>query len=129
MDNDVTCTLAEYCASESDRLGFAVSITQYALVDMDGDGIQEAVVDFQFGENAQVMCMVLKNDNKNETVFGAEFYYRQMSHIKEDGSFAYSGGGDCDGWAHLRWENGAWAEISVEDSNDKTDAQWYSYLN
>jgi hypothetical protein len=120
-------TLAEYCGDESTRLGFEVAITRYAFVDMDGNGIQEAVVDFQFGENSQVMCMVLKWDSNSETVYGTEFYYRQMNQIKEDGSFAYSGGGDNDGWAKLRWENSTWAKEHVENSDHKTDVQWYSY--
>lgn len=120
-------TLEAYCASESERLGFAVSIFQYTFVDMDHDGIQEAVVDFRFGENGQVMCMVLKWDSSRETVSGTEFYYRQMSRIKEDGSFAYSAGGDNDGWAKLRWENGVWVIETVEDSSQKPDAEWYSY--
>lgn len=120
-------TLAEYCGEENARLGFEVAITRYALVDMDGDGIQEAVVDFRFGENSQVMCMVLKWDSNSETVYGTEFYYRQMNQIKEDGSFAYSGGGDNDGWAKLRWENSAWVKENVESSDHKTDVQLYSY--
>ena len=127
VSNDESMTLEEYCIGESERMGFEVLITQYTFVDMDNDGIQEAVVDFRFGENSQVMCMVLKWDSSNETVSGTEFYYRQMSQIKEDGSFAYSGGGDNDGWAKLRWENNAWVKESVEDSSHKTNIQWYSY--
>lgn len=120
-------TLAEYCGEESARLGFEVTIIRYAFVDMDGDGIQEAVADFRFGENSQVMCMVLKWDSNSETVYGTEFYYRQMNQIKEDGSFAYSGGGDNDGWAKLRWENSTWVKETVENSDHKTAVQWYSY--
>lgn len=119
-------TLEEYCASESERMGFTVSIFQYTFVDMDNDGIQEAVVDFCFGENKQVVCMVLKWNDSSEIVSGTEFYYRQMSQIKEDGSFAYSGG-DNDGWAKLRWENDSWIIETVEDSSQKSDIQWYSY--
>lgn len=119
-------TLAEYCDEECTRLGFEVTITRYTLVDMDGDGDQEAIVDFRFGENSQVMCMILKWDS-SEIVYGMEFYYRQMSQIKEDGSFAYSGGGDNDGWAKLRWENNDWVKEKVEDSEHKSDVQWYPY--
>lgn len=125
--NDESCTLAEYCTDESERMGFSVSIIQYAFVDMNDDGIQEAVVNFRFGENSQVMCMVLKWDSSSEIVSGTEFYYRQMSQIKEDGSFAYSGGGDNDGWARLRWDNNDWVIETVEDSSQKSDVQWYSY--
>ena len=94
---------------------------------MDDDGVQEAIVDFRFGENSQVMCMVLKSESQNSIVYGTGFYYRQMSQIKEDGSFAYSGGGDNDGWAKLRWENNTWVEETIEDSEQKADVQWYSY--
>lgn len=120
-------TLEEYCASESERMGFPISIFQYTFVDMDHDGIQEAIVDFCFGENDQVMCMVLKWDEVRDAVSGTEFYYRQMSRIKEDGSFAYSGGEDGDGWARLKWDNHVWIVETVEDSSQKTDIQWYSY--
>ena len=44
-----------------------------------------------------------------------------------NGSFAYSGGGDNDGWAKLRWENNTWVEETIEDSEQKADVQWYSY--
>ena len=127
ISNDESCTLSEYCADESNRLGFEVSIIRYAFVDMDDDGVQEAIVDFRFGENSQVMCMVLKSESQNSIVYGTGFYYRQMSQIKEDGSFAYSGGGDNDGWAKLRWENNTWVEETIEDSEQKADVQWYSY--
>ena len=125
--NEKSMTVEEYCASESERMGFTVSIFQYTFVDMDHDGTQEAVVDFRFGENKQVMCMVLKWDNSSEIVSGTEFYYRQMSQIKEDGTFAYSGEGEHDGWARLRWDNNEWVIETIEDSSQKSDVQWYSY--
>ena len=33
---------------------------RYAFVDMDADGAQEMIVDFRFGQNDTVMCLVLK---------------------------------------------------------------------
>mgnify|MGYP004583036093 FL=1 len=129
MSSGMFDTLSEYCSSEGERMGLDVAITRYAFVDMDADGVQEAVVDFRFGENSQVMCIVLKYDSDNALVQGTAFYYRQMYLLKEDGSFAYSGGADNDGWAKLRWDrsNPQWEIIPVEDSSDKPDVQWYSY--
>ena len=127
VSGDESVTLSEYCDNESTRLGFEVSVIRYAFVDMDGDGIQEAVVDFRFGENSQVMCMVLKWDSNSEIVYGTEFYYRQMNQIKEDGSFAYSGGGDNDGWAKLRWDHNSWVTVTIDNSEHEADVQWYSY--
>ena len=129
MSSGMFDTLSEYCSSEGERMGLDVAITRYAFVDMDADGVQEAVVDFRFGENSQVMCIVLKYDSDNALVQGTAFYYRQMYLLKEDGSFAYSGGADNDGWAKLRWDrsNSQWETTPVEDSSDKPDVQWYSY--
>lgn len=127
VSSGMSCTLSEYCGSEGGRMGLDVAITRYAFVDMDADGIREAIVDFRFGEDSQVMCMVLKYDSDNGIIPGTEFYYRQMSQIKEDGSFAFSGGVGNDGWAKLRWENDAWTTETVDDSSDKTDVQWHSY--
>mgnify|MGYP004613522745 FL=1 len=124
-DDGLEYYLTDYCRRTGDQLGFPVSITRYAFVDMDGDGTVEAVVDFKFGENEQVMCMVLKYDSG--TVYGAEFYHRQMSHIKKDGTFAYSGGGDNDGWAKLRWENNTWVNEPAPDATNKEDVTWVSY--
>ena len=123
------CTLEEYCQKAGEELGFDVSVTRYAFVDMDGDGVREAVVDFQYGENSQVMCIVMKYVSKFSMVDGTGFYYRQLSNIKEDGSFAYSGGGDNDGWAKLHWNwlTYQWETRQAGDGEGKTDIQWQTY--
>lgn len=119
-----TLTLSDYCQQESDRMGFPVEITRYAFVDMDGDGVREAVVDFRFGENSQVMCMVLKFESHNAAVSGTEFYIRQMNEIKEDGSFYSS-----NGWSRLRFNqtNSQWETVLAEDGSSKTEIQWTPY--
>ena len=122
-----TYLLDDYCREESERLDFPVTITRYALVDMDGDGIQEAVVDFRFGENDQVMCIVLTYSRG--TVYGTVYYYRQLYQLKEDGSFRYSGGGDNDGWGRLRWDMRTltWETDPADPADDKQDVTWYPY--
>lgn len=124
---DESCTLAEYCTSEEEFLGIAVTITQYTFVDMDNDGIQEAVVDFRFGENSQVMCMVLKWDSSSETVSGTEFYYRQMYQIKEDGTFSYSGGAFNNGTARIKFTESGWEYVilgGTEELNGQVSFFW-----
>jgi len=122
-----TYLLDDYCRKESERLEFPVSITRYTLADMDEDGIQEAVVDFRFGENDQVMCIVLTYSRG--TVYGTGYYYRQLYHLKEDGSFRYSGGGDNDGWGKLRWDMQTltWVKYPVDAADDKKDVTWFPY--
>ena len=122
-------TLSGYCAKESERLGFSVGITRYALLDMDGDGISEGVVDFRFGENEQVMCLVLKYEQSG-VMSATVFYYRQMYQLKSDGTFAASGSEDTDGWYRLRWENMSWVTEPVSDEENcesKPDAPWQTY--
>ena len=121
-------TLSSYCEEESERLGFSVEITRYALLDMDGDSISECVVDFRFGENEQVMCLVLKYENG--TIYATGFYYRQMYQLKSDGTFAASGGAGDSGWYRLAWENMSWITEQVPDEEDcesKPDAPWQIY--
>lgn len=121
-------TLSSYCEEESERLGFSVEITRYALLDMDGDSISECVVDFRFGENEQVMCLVLKYENG--TIYATGFYYRQMYQLKSDGTFAASGGAGDSGWYRLVWENMSWISEQVSDeegSESKPDAPWQIY--
>lgn len=127
-DDGLEYTLEDYCRTEGERMGFPVYVTRFCLVDLDADAEPEAVADFQFGENREVMCMVLKHEPGG--VYGTEFYYRQMSQLKENGTFAYSGGGDNDGWGRLRWENGTWVTETVgsmDYGDNQTDVQWYAY--
>jgi len=86
------------------------------------------VVDFRYGENEQVMCMVLRYSGGN--LYGTEFYHRQLSNIKEDGTFAYSGGGADDGYARLRWENMQWVTEKVGPigyGDNLKDVIWHPY--
>ncbi len=120
--------LKDYCSMESDRMQVPVEVTRYAWIDLDEDGILEGVVDFRFGENEQVMCLVLKYENG--TIYATEFYYRQMYQLKSDGTFAYSGEGSNNGWARLRWENMSWVTEPVSDEENcesKPDAPWQTY--
>lgn len=118
--------LSAYCRETSDRIDLPVSVTHYTFVDMDADGIQEAVVDFRYGQNTEVACMVLRADGG--TVFGEEFYYRQLYQLKVDGTFAWSGSSSNSGWARLRWgDNNRWIREPAKNGEGKADVQWYSY--
>lgn len=118
--------LSAYCRETSDRIDQPVSVTRYTFVDMDADGIQEAVVDFRYGQNSEVACMVLRADVG--TVFGEEFYYRQLYQLKADGTFAWSGSSSNSGWARLQWgDNNRWIREPAENGEGKADVQWYSY--
>ena len=89
----------------------------------------EGVVDFRYGENEQVMSLVLKYQESG-VVFATEFSYRQMYQLKSDGTFHASGGEDTDGWYRLVWENMSWVMERVpeeENCESKPDAPWQIY--
>ena len=96
---------------------------RYAFVDMDADGAQEMIVDFRFGQNDTVMCLVLKE--YLDSVYAQPFYYRQMYQIREDGTFRYSGGGTDDDWGTLQWTGSGWEMIPAENSEEKPELTWY----
>lgn len=118
--------LTAYCREIGDKIDLPVFVTRYTFVDMDADGIQEAVVDFRYGQNTEVACMVLRADGG--TVFGEEFYYRQLYQLKADGTFAWSGSSSNNGWARLQWgDNNRWICEPAENGEGRADVQWYSY--
>lgn len=116
-------TLEDYCQSLSQQVELPVSVTRYAILDMDQDQLPEAVVDFQFGENDTVMCLVVKN--REEGLYGQPFYYRQMFQIKTDGTFRFSGGADNDGFGQLSWQSGHWQTMDAADSQ-QPEVTWTS---
>ena len=79
-------------------------------------------MDFRFGQNDTVMCLVLKE--YLDSVYAQPFYYRQMYQIREGGTFRYSGGTD-DGWGTLQWTGSGWEMIPAENSEEKPELTWY----
>lgn len=60
--------------------------SRYALVDFDGDGINELVVDISLNGG---IYLVFHNDGSN--IYGFQFFSKELQNIKVDGSFSQSG--------------------------------------
>lgn len=79
-------TLDAYCEKAEEQTDSGMIITQYAFVDFDGDGSQEAIADLQLETEDRFIYLVLKYDSGYDTVYGTELTDQDMSHFKEDGS-------------------------------------------
>ena len=77
--------LSEYLNQYSDEVN-TFHITQFAIIDMDGNGIPEVIIEyFQFGNR------IVFYYEKGE-VYGIEFSYRGLNELKKDGTYLSSGG-------------------------------------
>lgn len=74
------------CIYSNDSGGDKLTISRWCEVDMDGDGNQEVILQFEpYG-----MQLVLHNEN--DIVYAWAFKFRTMKNIKEDGTFESSDG-------------------------------------
>lgn len=117
-------TLSEYCSLFGGG-EVALSVPQYAQVDMDEDSTVETLLWLRVNNANDYGILVLHQDG--DTLRGDSFAYRQMFDIKEDGTFWTSG--QVDGPARLRFENGVPViEGLSEDTQDSKQALlWKAY--
>lgn len=89
---------------------------RFTLLDMNGDGISEVVVELAETES----FVVLTWDEMSDSVYGSEFPYRGMLDLKDDGSFTFSSGAFDNGVAKLQFE--------MEDDGDVLTGMGYLTL-
>lgn len=83
-----------------DRLPDDWNAVRFTVLDMDGDGVTEVVVELTEWEAFVVLCFA------GEGVYGTEFPYRGMLSLKDDGTFTYSSGAMDNGVAVLTYRSG-----------------------
>lgn len=92
-------TIAEYCQTWAEAAEITVDVPKFAVVDMDGDGVNEVVLWLRVNEISDYGTIVLRyQDGK---IWGQTFTYRQLCNLRINGIFDYSGGADYDGSAKL----------------------------
>lgn len=126
-DAQHTTTIEDYCRSASVWAeGASVTIPQMAVVDMDGDGVEERVLRVAMNDDADHALWVLHCQNGE--IQGQLFYHRQLGQLKADGTFWWSGSASDSGAAKLVFDE-AWhyAEVPVEGFNEKEDVTWQSF--
>lgn len=123
-------TVSEFCAQLGSWMGIQnkselPKAARYTVLDMDGDGQEELVVEFT-GIGSLPRLVLGRFDGE---IYGFIYYIRQMNFIKQDGTFYYSGGIGNRGWGRLRRDGGEWVTEELEgDYSDLADAVWTEWV-
>ncbi|MCI5957546.1 MAG: SH3 domain-containing protein [Clostridiales bacterium] len=80
--------------------GLPVTFTQFAVVDLDADGMAEIVVALSVNGNAYYGYEVL--DAREGKVYGYDLVYRALEDLKADGTFSYASGVEDTGFGTLK---------------------------
>ena len=130
-DYQTDFTMTEFCAQLGSWMGIQnksvlPKAARYTVLDMDGDGQEELVVEFE-GTGSLPRLVLGRFDGE---IYGFIYYIRQMNLIKQDGVFYYSGGIGNRGWGRLRRDGGEWATEELEgDYSDAPDAEWTEWVS
>lgn len=104
---------------------------RYAILDMDGKGTQELVIQYRmetdgyfYGEEETLVFWKVE-----EKVLERSYYTRQMQEIRADGAFYWSGSSSEHGWARLTGLDGEDpSEVEISgDLWDQPEAPWHSF--
>lgn len=121
-------TVSEFCGVLAKWMGTeeAPKPARYAKLDMDGDGLEELVVELE--GNGDLPRLVLGSFDGQ--IMGEIYYERQMSHLKADGVFYASGGIGNRSWARLQRSADGWTVENLEgDYTDEPDAVWTQWVS
>lgn len=104
----------------------ALKVTHFSVVDMDGGGMPELVLEIDSDRGYEVLHY------ENRKVYGASFVYRGMEGLKTDGTFTSSGGCADNGYEKLRFvgskcetEDIGHEESSITDRNGYPTELYY----
>ena len=127
LETENSVTLSQFCEDLSQAMGpgDVPKPDRYTSLDLDGDGQKELVVEFRgTGDLPRLVLGYFDGELR-----GSIYYNRQMDHIKEDGTFYYSGGIGNRGWARLQKFGGHWVEEDLEgDYFSLPDTLWTQWV-
>lgn len=119
-------TLEDYCIAFQTAAEIPLTFTQAASVDMDGDGLQEIALNFAIGENTEAGLLLLHyGDGK---IQGRTYYHRQMSHLKTDGTFMWSGSAGYNGVSRLVFGDAGWERQVIHQVDYDMTTTPYQYM-
>ncbi len=121
-------TMSEFCEQLARSMGGGdvPKLARYTALDMDGDGQEELVAEFE-GTGSLPRLMLGRFDGE---IHGFIYYIRQMNLIKQDGTFYYSGGIGNRGWGKLRRSGNTWVMDALEgDYSDLPDTVWTEWVS
>ena len=127
--------LGDYLGTRSDA-STVFYVRGFTVVDMNGDGLQEVIVETPPTEERIVLWY------KNGEVYGALFTQRGLNALKTDGTFTQSDGANNTQYCRLQFmdkvcqvetlaastdEDNTEFTALIEQHAEKEDVQWYSY--
>lgn len=121
-------TVSEFCGVLAKWMGTeeAPKPARYTKLDMDGDGLEELVVELE--GTGDLPRLVLGSFDGQ--ILGEIYYERQMSQLKADGVFYASGGIGNRSWARLQRSADGWTVEDLEgDYTDEPDAVWTQWVS
>lgn len=121
-------TVSEFCGVLAKWMGTeeAPKPARYTKLDMDGDGLEELVVELEgIGDLPKLVL-----GSFDGQIMGEIYYERQMSQLKADGVFYASGGIGNRSWARLQRSADGWTVEDLEgDYTDEPDAVWTQWVS
>lgn len=91
--------ISEYCETFGAASEVTMDVPKFTVVDMDGDGMNEVVLWLRVNGTSDYGTMVLRY--QEGTVQGYTFASRQLSELKVDGTFQWSGSASYNGTGAL----------------------------
>lgn len=132
QDYEKEMTVRSYTeASQERRGGDGFDLWRYTILDMDGNGTQELVIQYRmetdgyfYGEEETLVFWKVE-----EKVLERSYYTWQMHGIRADGAYYWSGSSSEHGWARLTGLDGEDpSEVEISgDLWDQPEAPWHSF--
>lgn len=147
-DYEKEMTVPSYTEKAQELRGTRFVLWRYAILDMDGNGTQELVVQYRMvdggafysdseGEEPQIEDGngyfygedTLVFWKAGEKILERGYYIRQMKGIRADGAFYWSGSSSEHGWARLTGLDGEYpSEVNISgDLWDQPEPDWHSF--
>lgn len=128
-DRDKRMNLENIKEVVSDEDWVTARVSKFAVIDLDGNGVEEIVLWIRVNEHLQGMDHGVEIlYSQDQEVYGFSLPYRAFYNLKEDGTFDISGGMDASGVGRLRLtESGHEVEMTMcfPGQAEKSDAVWH----
>lgn len=114
-----------YATTGVDGTDMDWTITRFALLDLDGDGADELVLDIDYHGNEEYVILTCYDG----AVYANQIVYRGFLSPKADGTFEWSNGAFDNGAARARFENGVLVYEDFASMSEGSDGSTVYTLN
>lgn len=113
-------SISEIGQTVTDDESITVNVSQFTVIDLDGDGIDEVVLWLQIDEINDYGFEVLRY--RDGSVYGYTFVYRAFMELKEDGTFSFSSGAADSGIGKLIFSDDEYSFDIIANSESEYDS-------